>query len=98
MDAGNYPCPDPAAAGRVAAVRMQAFSLLCKSPVRVMSIPLKPYVKPQPPSKNELRAMLAQAVRNTDPELNPVSAPVPEKVKRRGHPAKIKATGRKDRA
>ena len=77
--AGNYPCPDPAAAGRVAAVRMQAFSLSCKSPVRVMSIPLKPYVKPQPPSKNELRAMLAQAVRNTQPELNPRTDQAPAK-------------------
>jgi hypothetical protein len=44
-----------------------------------MSIPLKPYVKPQPPSKNELRAMLAQAVRNTQPELNPRTDQAPAK-------------------
>jgi hypothetical protein len=31
----------------------------------------KPYVRPVPPSKDQLRAMLAQAVRNTQPELNP---------------------------
>jgi len=69
-----------------------------------MSTPSKPYVKPQPPSKDQLRAMLAQAVRNTPPELNPVSASVPElKAKRRGRPtgrlpAKRPAKGRKDRA
>ncbi len=32
--------------------------------------------------------MLAQAVRNTQPELNPVSASVPEKAKPRGRPTK----------
>ena len=69
-----------------------------------MTTPPKPYVKPQPPSKDQLRAMLAQAVRNTQPELNPVSASVPElKSKRRGRPtarlpAKRPAKGRKDRA
>ena len=48
--------------------------------------------------------MLAQAVRNTQPELNPVSASAPElKAKRRGRPtarlpAKRPAKGRKDRA
>ncbi|SEN59292.1 hypothetical protein [Bradyrhizobium sp. OK095] len=30
----------------------------------------KPYVKPQPLTKDQLRQMLAQAVRNTQPELN----------------------------
>jgi len=57
--------------------------------------------KPQPPSKDQLRAMLAQAVRNTQPELNPVTdqAPVP-KTKRRARPtksapAKRAAKGRK---
>lgn len=54
-----------------------------------MSTPSKPYVKPQPPSKDQLRAMLAQAVRNTQPELNPVSASVPEpKAKAPGRPTK----------
>jgi hypothetical protein len=53
-----------------------------------MTTPSKPYVKPQPPSKDQLRAMLAQAVRNTQPELNPVSASVPEKAKPRGRPTK----------
>jgi hypothetical protein len=28
--------------------------------------------KPQAPTKDEMRQMLAQAVRNTQPELNPV--------------------------
>ena len=52
-----------------------------------MSTPPKPYVKPQPPSKDQLRAMLAQAVRNTQPELNPVAAVAPEpKAKPRGRP------------
>jgi len=54
-----------------------------------MSTPSKPYVKPQPPSKDQLRAMLAQAVRNTQPELNPVSAPAPApKAKTSGRPTK----------
>ena len=54
-----------------------------------MSTPSKPYVKPQPPSKDQLRAMLAQAVRNTQPELNPVSASAPElKAKASGRPNK----------
>jgi hypothetical protein len=35
----------------------------------------KPYVKPQPLTKDQLRQMLAQAVRNTQPELNNVQAP-----------------------
>lgn len=52
-----------------------------------MSTPPKPYVKPQPPSKDQLRAMLAQAVRNTQPELNPVPVLAPEpKAKPRGRP------------
>ena len=67
-----------------------------------MTIPLKPYVKPQMPSKSELRTMLAQAVRNTQPELNPVPASEPERAKRRGRPtesasAKLADNGRKDR-
>jgi hypothetical protein len=69
-----------------------------------MTTPSKPYVKPQPPSKDQLRAMLAQAVRNSQPELNPVSASSPElKAKRGGRPtarlaAKRPAKGRKNRA
>jgi hypothetical protein len=50
----------------------------------------KPYVKVQPPTKDQLRAMLAQAVRNTQPELNPVTVPTPgpePEAKRRGRPA-----------
>ena len=68
-----------------------------------MSTPSKPYVKPQPPSKDQLRAMLAQAVRNTQPELNTAPALVPEpKAKLRGRPtkaapAKTAAKGRKGR-
>jgi hypothetical protein len=42
----------------------------------------KPYVKPQPLTKDQLRQMLAQAVRNTQPELNNVQAP--EKKGKRG--------------
>ena len=48
----------------------------------------KKYVRPEPVSKDKLREMLAQAVRNTQPELNRVQAPVPEpEAKRRGRPA-----------
>ena len=47
----------------------------------------KKYVRPEPVSKDKLREMLAQAVRNTQPELNRVQAPVPEpEAKRRGRP------------
>jgi hypothetical protein len=69
-----------------------------------MTTPPKPYVRPQPLSKDKLREMLAQAVRNTQPELNPVTAPAPEpKVKRSARPksyrlAKRPTKGRKDRA
>ena len=93
-----------ASAGRVAAVRVQAFSLTLQIPTTVMTTPLKPYVKPQVPTKDQLRAMLAQAVRNTQPELNPVPASVPElKAKRRGRPttrvpAKPAIKARKGRA
>lgn len=68
-----------------------------------MSTP-KPYVKPEPPTKDQLRAMLAQAVRNTQPELNPVTVPaVPApKEKQRARPtkaapAKAATKGRKGR-
>jgi hypothetical protein len=45
------------------------------------------YVRPEPMSKDKLREMLAQAVRNTQPELNRVQAPATEpKAKRRGRP------------
>lgn len=59
----------------------------------------KKYVRPEPMSKDKLREMLAQAVRNTQPELNRVqAAPAPEpKAKRRGRPATrlpAKAKGR----
>jgi hypothetical protein len=48
----------------------------------------KKHVRPEPASKDKLREMLAQAVRNTQPEHNRVQAvPVPEpEVKRRGRP------------
>jgi hypothetical protein len=52
-----------------------------------MTTPPKPYVKPLPVPKSVLYEMLAQAVRNTAPELNPVAIPVIEpKVKRRMRP------------
>jgi hypothetical protein len=48
-----------------------------------MSTSPKPYVKPQPLTKDQLRQMLAQAVRNTQPELNN-DVPAPEtKAKRK---------------
>jgi hypothetical protein len=47
----------------------------------------KPYVKPLPVPKSALYEMLAQAVRNTAPELNPVAVPISEPVvKRRMRP------------
>lgn len=62
----------------------------------------KKYVRPEPISKDKLREMLAQAVRNTQPELNRVqAAPATEpEAKRRGRPitrlqAKRPAKGRK---
>ena len=64
-----------------------------------MSTP-KPYVKPEPPTKDQLRAMLAQAVRNTQPELNPVTLPAKEKQQARptkAVPAKAATKGRKGR-
>jgi len=64
-----------------------------------MTTPPKSYVKPQPPSKDQLRAMLAQAVRNTQPELNPVPVSAPKlKVKGHGPTAKRPVNGRKHRA
>lgn len=66
----------------------------------------KKHVRPEPMSKDKLREMLAQAVRNTQPEINLVqAAPVPEpEAKRRGRPtttrfpAKRPAKARKGRA
>jgi hypothetical protein len=65
----------------------------------------KKYVRPEPMSKDTLREMLAEAVRNTQPELNRVQAvPVPEpEAKRRGRPttrlpAKRPVKARKGRA
>jgi len=69
-----------------------------------MNTPPKPYVKPLPLPKSALYEMLAQAVRNTQPELNRDLPSMPEaKVKRRGRPttrlpAKRPAKGRKARA
>ena len=65
----------------------------------------KKYVRPEPVSKDKLREMLAQAVRNTQPELNRAQAvlvPEPE-AKRRGRPptrrpAKAPIKARKGRA
>jgi hypothetical protein len=52
-----------------------------------MNTPPKPYVKPLPLPKSALYEMLAQAVRNTAPQLNLVVIPAPElKVKRRMRP------------
>jgi hypothetical protein len=65
-----------------------------------MSTSQKPYVKPVPPSKDQLRAMLAQAVRNTQPELNPdVPATVARAQARpvKTVPAKPASKGRKGR-
>ena len=68
-----------------------------------MSTSPKPYTKPQAPTKDQLRAMLAQAVRNTQPELNPVTdqAPVPKAMRRarptKGGPATLAAKGREGR-
>jgi hypothetical protein len=64
-----------------------------------MSADQQPYVRPQPISKDKLREILAQAVRNTQPKLNPVPAPPPKP--KRGRPrvaAKPPAKGRKRRA
>jgi len=36
-----------------------------------MTTPPKPFVKQQPPTKDQLRQMLAQAVRNTQPQPKP---------------------------
>jgi hypothetical protein len=65
----------------------------------------KNYVRSEPVSKDKLREMLAQAVRNTQPELNRVQAvPVSQpEEKRRGRPttpqpAKRPAKARKGRA
>lgn len=61
----------------------------------------KKYVRPEPMSKDKLREMLAQAVRNTQPELNRVqAAPIPEpKSKPRGRPTtRPPAKTRKSRA
>ena len=69
-----------------------------------MSTDPKTYTRPQPVSKDKLREMLAQAVRNTQPELNPVAAPAPEPAaKRRGRPpsrtpVKPASKGRKGRS
>lgn len=65
----------------------------------------KKYFRAEPMSKDKLREMLAQAVRNTQPELNRVQAvPAPKpQAKRRGRPttrlpAKRPTKGRKGRA
>jgi hypothetical protein len=43
-----------------------------------MSTPSKPYVRSQPQTRDQLYEMLAQAVRNTQPELNRPTVPEPE--------------------
>jgi hypothetical protein len=61
----------------------------------------KPYVRPEPPTKDQLRAMLAQALRNTQPELNmaPIPAPVAKRARApKAAPAKPANKGRKGRA
>jgi hypothetical protein len=40
-----------------------------------MTTPKQTYTRQPPQTKDQLRAMLAQAVRNTQPELNSVQAP-----------------------
>jgi hypothetical protein len=73
-----------------------------------MSTPPKPYARPEPVSKDKLREMLAQAVRNTQPELNTAQVPAAdsEAKRRRGRlslrtktasPTKRPVKGQKDR-
>ena len=68
-----------------------------------MSTPSKSNARPQAPTKDQLRAMLAEAVRNTQPELNPGTDKAPgAKIKARARPtkaapAKPVAKRRKDR-
>jgi hypothetical protein len=61
----------------------------------------KQFVRPDPLSKEKLRAMLTQAVRNTQPELNKPPAPAPVAKQRirpaKTAPAKRAAKGRKGR-
>jgi hypothetical protein len=45
----------------------------------------KTYTRPQPLTKNQLREMLAQAVRNTQPDAVTIQAPKP-KISRRTRP------------
>jgi hypothetical protein len=74
-----------------------------------MSTPPKPFAKAQPPTKDQLRQMLAQAVRNTQPELNLPTVPEPEPKPKRNRarassrtptskPTKGPTKGKKDRA
>jgi hypothetical protein len=71
-----------------------------------MSTPPKPFVRPEPVSKDRLREMLAQAVRNTQPELNlPEPEPKPKRSQLRASarapvrkPTKVPAKGKKARA
>jgi hypothetical protein len=75
-----------------------------------MSTPPKPYVHP---TKQKLMEMLAQAVRNTQPELNRPAAPEPEPKPKRDQarasartpaskpakrPTKVPSKGKKARA
>ena len=76
-----------------AAVRRRAFRKFSG-----MSRPTKPYVRPEAPTKDQLRAMLAQAVRNTHVTDQ---APGPKAMRRarptKGGSAKLAAKGRKGR-
>jgi hypothetical protein len=61
----------------------------CAPQVAAMSTDQKPWVRTQPISKDKLRAMLAEAVRNTQPELNRVpEPPTPEPKAKQRRPAK----------
>ena len=59
-----------------------------------MSTHPKPYVRPEPVSKDKLREMLAQAVRNTQPELNRPTGPEPESKRDRARASSRTPTGK----
>lgn len=76
----------------------------CAAYVAGMSTPSKPFIRPEPISKNKLREMLAQAVRNTQPDLNRPTGPEPEPKLKRDRararsrtPARQPTKGAKDR-
>jgi hypothetical protein len=54
----------------------------------------KKFVRAEPMSKDRLREMLAQAVRNTAPELNPVAVPAPQPKTKPRDPAPTRAAAK----